>query len=110
MALVDEYKAQVEEFARACLEPYIAAIADPTWRCPSAKELNDCVWQTVVLRPFEVIILDSPLLQRLRYVRQLGVVGSQGAWRHFRHRRAHRRDDHVHVDQLAASGRHRTSV
>jgi HD superfamily phosphohydrolase len=74
MARVDEYKAQVEEFARASLEPYIAAIADPTWRCPSAKELNDCVWQTVVLRPFEVIILDSPLLQRLRYVRQLGVA------------------------------------
>ncbi len=69
MALVDEYKAQVEEFARACLDPYVAAIADPNWRCPSAKELNDCVWQTVVLRPFEVIFLDSPLLQRLRYVR-----------------------------------------
>jgi deoxynucleoside triphosphate triphosphohydrolase SAMHD1 len=74
MALLEQYKHWVESFAEACLRPYLNVIATPTWRVPSAKELNDCVWQTVVLRPFEVIILDSPLLQRLRYVRQLGVA------------------------------------
>lgn len=38
------------------------------------KEINDALWGTIVLTPMEVVILDSPLLQRLRYVRQLGVV------------------------------------
>ena len=55
MARVDIYKGQIEEFAHACLQPYINAITDTSWRPPSTKELNDCVWQTVVLRPFEFI-------------------------------------------------------
>lgn len=38
------------------------------------KEINDAIWGTIKLQPLEVIILDSPLVQRLRFVRQLGVV------------------------------------
>jgi len=74
MALVDRYKEQVEAFAAARLRPYLEVVRGPGWRVPAAKELNDCVWQTVVLQPFEVIVLDCPLLQRLRYVKQLGVA------------------------------------
>src|SRR5580658_8496523 len=74
MPLVARYRSQVEAFAEAALRPYLTTIRAPAWKAPSSKELNDCVWQTVVLRPLEVMVLDSPLLQRLRYVRQLGVA------------------------------------
>ncbi len=39
-----------------------------------AKEVNDALWGTIALTPIEVALLDSPLLQRLRFVRQLGAV------------------------------------
>ena len=38
------------------------------------KTLNDPVWGSVELYPWEVAILDSPLLQRLRGVSQLGLA------------------------------------
>ena len=40
----------------------------------STKIINDPVWRTIRLEPFEVVLLDSPLLQRLRRVRQLGLA------------------------------------
>ncbi|WP_448649002.1 phosphoribosyltransferase-like protein [Pseudomonas corrugata] len=40
----------------------------------TGKEVNDALWGTISLSPLEVVILDSPLLQRLRFVRQLGVA------------------------------------
>jgi hypothetical protein len=41
---------------------------------PSPKTFNDPIWGTIELFPCEVLLLDSPLLQRLRGVRQLGMV------------------------------------
>lgn len=41
----------------------------------SAKIINDPVWRTVRLEPWETFIIDSPVLQRLRRVRQLGLSG-----------------------------------
>ena len=38
------------------------------------KTFNDPVWGVVELMPWETILLDSPLLQRLRGVRQLGMA------------------------------------
>ena len=38
------------------------------------KVFNDPVWATIELLPWEVILLDSPLVQRLRGVRQLGLA------------------------------------
>jgi HD superfamily phosphohydrolase len=38
------------------------------------REFNDPVWATISLTPFESIIVDTPLFQRLRRIRQLGVV------------------------------------
>ena len=38
------------------------------------KTFNDPVWGVVELLPWETVILDSPLLQRLRGVRQLGMA------------------------------------
>ncbi|MCW2524707.1 MAG: hypothetical protein JWO63_3042, partial [Frankiales bacterium] len=63
----------MEAWAETLLRPYVARLEV---RPPSTspKEFNDPVWGTIVLRALEVVLLDSPLLQRLRYVRQLGVV------------------------------------
>ncbi len=38
------------------------------------KTFNDPVWGDIILLPWETLLLDSPLLQRLRGVRQLGMA------------------------------------
>lgn len=38
------------------------------------KTLNDAVWGTIELLPCEILLLDSPMLQRLRGIRQLGMA------------------------------------
>src|SRR5438270_9787214 len=38
------------------------------------KVFNDPVWGTIEFLPWEVVLLDSPLVQRLRGVRQLGLA------------------------------------
>lgn len=69
------YRASLEDWAEEQLKPYIERIqALPSLRDKAGKEINDAVWRTISLSPFEVLILDSPLVQRLRRVRQLGVV------------------------------------
>jgi HD superfamily phosphohydrolase len=66
------YRSDIEDLAREWLDPYVAAL--PSRGRIGQKEFNDPVWRTIVLRPMEVAVLDSPLLQRLRWVRQLGVA------------------------------------
>jgi HD superfamily phosphohydrolase len=58
-----------EELASRCL-----ADAVETGQSFGRKEVNDPLWGTVSLTPSEVALLDTPLIQRLRYVRQLGVA------------------------------------
>jgi HD superfamily phosphohydrolase len=41
---------------------------------PNAKIIHDPVWRTIRLEPHEVILVDSPLLQRLRRIHQLGLA------------------------------------
>lgn len=41
---------------------------------PFPKTFNDPIWGVIELYPHEVLLLDSPLLQRLRGVRQLGMA------------------------------------
>src|SRR5215831_16896605 len=61
-----------ESLADRLLRRYIERVR--SWHRVSPKELNDPVWQTLTVHPVEVVILDSPLLQRLRFIRQLGVA------------------------------------
>ncbi len=72
--IVFQYKRRIEEFAERILRSYIEKVERRQPPPRAVKEINDTVWQTIVLLPFEVIILDSPLIQRLRYIRQLGVA------------------------------------
>jgi HD superfamily phosphohydrolase len=71
--LPHSFQESLEAWTAGLLESYIARLNDA--RPPSAsKEFNDPIWGTILLRPAEVLILDSPLVQRLRTIAQLGVV------------------------------------
>ena len=63
-----------EHFAERKLRGYIARISRPGAIGTSPKEVNDSVWGTIKLNALEVVVIDSPLMQRLRLIRQLGVV------------------------------------
>ncbi len=39
----------------------------------SSKSVKDAVWGMIELQPWEVAVVDSPMLQRLRRIRQLGL-------------------------------------
>lgn len=39
-----------------------------------SKVIHDCVWGTVMICPWELQIIDSPLFQRLRRINQLGLA------------------------------------
>ena len=56
------------------IQKYTARLGRRTSR-PGAKIIHDPVWRTIRLEQYEVTIIDSPLLQRLRRVRQLGLAG-----------------------------------
>lgn len=71
--LLQAHRKELEGFAEKVLRPYINRVcAGDVAR--GSKEFNDPIWGTIRLEPLEVTILDSPLLQRLRRIRQLGVV------------------------------------
>jgi HD superfamily phosphohydrolase len=73
--LAERYQSLVEQFAEDQLVAYIKGISElPFLGDKAGKEINDADWGTVALNSFEVLILDSPILQRLKRVRQLGVV------------------------------------
>jgi len=55
---VRQYKSQIEELAEKQLRDYIKKVKKRSPPLRSPKEVNDTVWQTIVLFPFEVIILD----------------------------------------------------
>jgi HD superfamily phosphohydrolase len=46
----------------------------PVGRVRDSKEINDPIWKIIRLSPLEVSILDTPLMQRLRRVKQLGLA------------------------------------
>jgi HD superfamily phosphohydrolase len=69
----DDFRIALEAWTETLLRPYIEHL-ETHGTGKTSKEFNDPVWSTIVLRPLEVAILDSPLLQRLRMIRQLGLV------------------------------------
>ena len=56
------------------VEGRLAAISDSSDEKPRSKHINDPVWRTFELEAHEVLLIDSPLLQRLRGVKQLGLA------------------------------------
>ncbi|AJP73705.1 phosphoribosyltransferase-like protein [Sphingomonas hengshuiensis] len=72
--LLPRIKVFAEQFAERSLSPYLVRLERPGEIGVGHKEINDSVWGTVKVSPLEVVVIDSPLLQRLRLIRQLGVV------------------------------------
>jgi len=71
--LLEQKRRLFEAFAESCLGPYVKSLATAK-KVRTPKIFNDPVWHSILLHPIEIIILDNPLLQRLRRIRQLGVV------------------------------------
>lgn len=64
---------EIQEFVKISLSDYNEAIEKEGFSC-SDKDIFDFVWGTVNFNAAEVCVLDSPLLQRLRRIRQLGLA------------------------------------
>ncbi len=71
---LQEVRKAIERFAHCKLRAYIDALQPGPRAITSEKEFSDPVWKTIYLTGFEVVLLDSPLLQRLRLIKQLGVA------------------------------------
>lgn len=74
--IVCQYRSRVFEYAREQLGPYCDRLSnlDDASHHGRHKEINDSLWGTLKVRDLEVIFLDSPLMQRLRRIRQLGTA------------------------------------
>ena len=68
------YRVALEAWTESLLNEYTQWQAKRQSVRVYAKEFNDPIWGTVKLHAHEIVVLDSPLLQRLRNIRQLGVV------------------------------------
>ena len=65
-------KELVEEFAEQQLGGYISSLSLSA--VERGKDVNDALWGTISFTKLEVALLDSPLLQRLRFIRQRGAA------------------------------------
>jgi deoxynucleoside triphosphate triphosphohydrolase SAMHD1 len=72
-ATLARHRDRLFEFVRDLLGDYVNHLRS-LHHPKDQKEFNDPIWQTIVVQPFEIALFDSPLLQRLRFIRQLGVA------------------------------------
>jgi HD superfamily phosphohydrolase len=73
-----EIKGEIEDFSEYILVPYnneLKKLLELKVDGYGPKDIHDAVWGTIVLNPGEVLIIDSPLLQRLRKINHLGLAG-----------------------------------
>lgn len=63
-----DFMRHADEFAASCMAGYVPQ------RFSQNKVIHDCVWGTVMFYPWELSIIDSPLIQRLRRINQLGLA------------------------------------
>ena len=66
---------EVQAFVKKSLSEYNKSIAKNGF-CYTDKDIFDFVWGTIEFSKAEVCVLDSPLLQRLRRIRQLGLAST----------------------------------
>ena len=75
---VKTLREQVEKFADESMKEYLnncqAYCQNMALNASHTKNFYDSVWGTVEINEGEILILDSPLLQRLRHIKQLGLA------------------------------------
>ena len=75
MITVKEFKREIATWTKELLKEYLSKLSANNYRPPEqGRDFNDPVWGTITVDAFETIIIDSPLFQRLRRIRQLGVI------------------------------------
>ena len=62
---------RVASWVQVVLQPYLKRYPRNPHKEP--KQIHDPIGRVIELQPWEIYVLDSPLMQRLRYIRQLGV-------------------------------------
>jgi hypothetical protein len=67
-----EVFADISEYTDELLGEYLALI-DGRDLSKNRKEIYDAIWGSIELNSSEMILVDSPLLQRLKHIRQLGL-------------------------------------
>ncbi len=73
MAALEDLRRDLAAEAERWLRPHITRLQAGQY-VPRPKVVNDAVWGTTHLHKWEVAVLDSYIMQRLRYLRQLGVA------------------------------------
>lgn len=69
----DALTKELEDCAERWLRPYLDRLQSGELH-PRPKVINDALWGSIRLESWEVAILDTRLVQRLRFLRQLGVA------------------------------------
>lgn len=64
---------EIDSFANEILQPYVNNLGNQFVNSEE-KEIFDPIWGPVAFNAGEIAILDSPLLQRLRRIKQLGLA------------------------------------
>ena len=64
---------EIDSFANEMLQSYVDNLSDQFANLDE-KEIFDPIWGPVAFNAGEIVILDSPLLQRLRKIKQLGLA------------------------------------
>ena len=67
--IIEEFETQINSFVYNLFENSTAKTADV-----AAKVINDPVWGSISFYGYEIKILDSPILQRLRDISQVGMA------------------------------------
>lgn len=65
---------EIDSVCEPWLEDLIAKLNADSATEFQPKQVNDPIWGTIELLPWEVALLDTPFMQRLRTVRQLGLA------------------------------------
>lgn len=75
---LNKIRNQVESFCDEVMGDYLVECIEAHKRVPlsasNTKNFYDPVWGTIEINEGEIIILDSPILQRLRHIKQLGLA------------------------------------
>jgi HD superfamily phosphohydrolase len=74
-AVAPSLSAAILSLANEWLTPLLGRLNDQNERLSSSPKIfNDPVWGSILLQPAETLLLDTPLLQHMRGVRQLGMA------------------------------------